>query len=137
MRDPPGVIDGLRWVSHALDPPYAVLAARYSSRYSEGRRRSIAVSSGTRIMSAAFEHICVIIGRTRHKMVQAEIQAAANQGARLIEVRLDYLAKAPDFKRLLADKPCPMVATVRRAAHGGKGNSSEDARQTLLRHAIG
>ena len=41
--------------------------------------------------------ICVIIGRTRHKMVLAEIQEAAKCGARLIEVRLDFIAKAPDF----------------------------------------
>jgi 3-dehydroquinate dehydratase/shikimate dehydrogenase len=69
-------------------------------------------------------------------MVQAEIQAAGRQGARLIEVRLDYLAKAPDFKRLLADKPCPLIATVRRAADGGKWTGAEDARQALLRQAI-
>ena len=65
--------------------------------------------------------ICVVIGRTRHKMVQIEIQEAAKQGARLIELRLDFLAKAPDFKRLLEEKPCPMVATVRRPQDGGAG----------------
>src|SRR5437867_3581942 len=87
-------------------------------------------------MSVAYEHICVVIGRSRHKMVQAEIQAAAKQGARLIELRLDFLAKAPDFKRLLADKPCPLVATVRRPAEGGKWSGTEDARRALLRQAI-
>jgi 3-dehydroquinate dehydratase/shikimate dehydrogenase len=87
-------------------------------------------------MSAPFEHVCVVVGRTRHKMVQAEIQEAARQGARLIEVRLDYLAKAPDFKRLLADKPCPLVATVRRPAEGGKWSGTEEARQSLLRQCI-
>src|SRR5205814_6010591 len=58
------------------------------------------------------------------------------QGARLIEVRLDFLAKAPDFKRLLADKPCAMVATARRPADGGRWSGTEDARQALLRQAI-
>src|SRR5205814_2411454 len=58
------------------------------------------------------------------------------QGARLIEVRLDFLAKAPDFKRLLADKPCAMVATARRPADGGRWSGTEDARQALLREAI-
>ena len=48
--------------------------------------------------------ICVVIGRTRHKMVQAEIQEAAKQGARFLELRLDFLAKLPDFKRLLLNK---------------------------------
>ncbi len=80
--------------------------------------------------------ICVIIGRTRHKMVLAEIKEAAKRGARLIELRLDFIAKAPDFKRLLADKPCPMVATVRRREDGGRWAGSEDERRMLLRQCI-
>ncbi len=87
-------------------------------------------------MAAGAESICVVIGRTRHKMVQAELQEAGRQGARLIELRLDYLAKAPDFTRLLANKPCPFIATVRRLSDGGKWNGAEDARRTLLRQAI-
>jgi 3-dehydroquinate dehydratase/shikimate dehydrogenase len=69
-------------------------------------------------------------------MVQVEIQEAAKHGAHLIELRLDYLSKAPDFKRLLANKPCPVVATVRRLADGGKWSGAEDARRMLLRQAI-
>jgi 3-dehydroquinate dehydratase/shikimate dehydrogenase len=80
--------------------------------------------------------ICVVIGRTRHKMMQIEIQQAASHGARMIELRLDFLAKAPDFKRLLEDKPCPMVATVRRVKDGGRWSGPENDRQTLLRQAI-
>ena len=80
--------------------------------------------------------ICVVIGRTRHKMMQVEIQEAAKQGARLIELRLDYLAKAPDFKRLLANKPCPMIATVRRPVDGGRWSGTEEERHMLLRQAI-
>ncbi|MGH7226754.1 MAG: type I 3-dehydroquinate dehydratase, partial [Gemmataceae bacterium] len=79
--------------------------------------------------------LCVVIGRTRHKMVQIEIQEAAKQGAGFIELRLDFLAKAPDFKRLLDDKPCAMMATVRRPQDGGRWSGSEDARQALLRQA--
>src|SRR5262249_6938385 len=86
-------------------------------------------------MSSA-ERLCVVIGRTRHKMVQVEIQEAAKRGARMIEVRLDFLAKAPDFKRLLANKPSPRVAPVRRPADGGRWSGTEEARQSLLRHAI-
>ncbi len=82
------------------------------------------------------DRICVVIGRTRHGMMQAEIQEAAKQGARLIELRLDFLKKAPDFHRLLANKPCPMIATVRRPAEGGKWDGSEEARKVLLRQAI-
>jgi 3-dehydroquinate dehydratase/shikimate dehydrogenase len=80
--------------------------------------------------------ICVVIGRTRHKMVQIEIQEAAKRGAGLIELRLDFLAKAPDFKRLLTNKPCPMIATVRRPMDGGRWSGSEEERLMLLRQAI-
>ncbi len=82
------------------------------------------------------EPICVVIGRTRHKMVQIEIQEAARQGAQLIEVRLDFLAKAPDFKRLLDKKPCQLLATVRKPVDGGSWKGSEEARIALLRQAI-
>jgi 3-dehydroquinate dehydratase/shikimate dehydrogenase len=78
----------------------------------------------------------VVIGRTRHKMMQIEIQQAGKRGARMIEVRLDFLAKPPDFKRLLANKPCPMVATVRRPVDGGRWSGSEEDRLMLLRQAI-
>jgi 3-dehydroquinate dehydratase/shikimate dehydrogenase len=69
-------------------------------------------------------------------MMQAEIQQAAKRGAKLIELRLDFLAKPPDFKRLLADKPCPMIATVRRVCDGGRYAGSEEERLVLLRQAI-
>ncbi len=41
--------------------------------------------------------LCTVIGRNRHKMIQAEIQEAARRGAQIIELRLDFLTKAPDF----------------------------------------
>jgi 3-dehydroquinate dehydratase/shikimate dehydrogenase len=87
-------------------------------------------------MQPGSEHICVVIGRTRHKMVQIELQEAAKRGARLIELRLDFLAKAPDFKRLLANKPCQLVATVRRPDDGGRWAGTEEERRMLLRQAI-
>jgi 3-dehydroquinate dehydratase/shikimate dehydrogenase len=80
--------------------------------------------------------ICVVIGRTRHGMMHAEAQEAARGGARLIELRLDLLKRPPDFKRLLADKPCPFIATVRRPEDGGLYKGGEDARRMLLRQAI-
>jgi 3-dehydroquinate dehydratase/shikimate dehydrogenase len=87
-------------------------------------------------MPVGVDPICVVIGRTRHKMMQVEIQEAAKRGARFLELRLDYLAKAPDFKRLLAAKPCPVVATVRRVQDGGRWSGTEDERRMLLRQAI-
>lgn len=80
--------------------------------------------------------LCTVIGRNRHKMIQAEIQEAAKRGAQMIELRLDYLTKAPDFKRLLVDKPCPLIATVRRQEDGGRWTGTEAARQMLLRQAV-
>ncbi len=82
------------------------------------------------------ERLCVVVGRTRHKMVQLEIHEAAKRGARMIELRLDFLSKAPDFKRLLENKPCAIVATVRRPEDGGRWPGSEEARHTLLRQCI-
>jgi 3-dehydroquinate dehydratase/shikimate dehydrogenase len=87
-------------------------------------------------MASGIDNLCVVVGRTRHKMIQAEIAEAARRGARLIELRLDFLAKAPDFKRLLADKPCALVATVRRQQDGGRWTGTEDQRRILLRQAI-
>ncbi|MGE3803448.1 MAG: shikimate dehydrogenase [Gemmataceae bacterium] len=80
--------------------------------------------------------ICVVIGRTRHKMMQIEVQEAGKRGAKLIELRLDFLAKPPDFKRLLADRPCPLVATVRRQEDGGRWGGTEQERRVLLRQAV-
>jgi 3-dehydroquinate dehydratase/shikimate dehydrogenase len=80
--------------------------------------------------------ICVVIGRTRHKMILAEMQEAVKRGAQLIELRLDFLAKTPDFKRLLAGRPCPLIATVRRPEDGGRWSGTEEARLMLLRHAV-
>src|SRR5262249_55746139 len=79
---------------------------------------------------------CAVIGRTRHKMMEAEIQEAAKQGAKLIELRLDFLAKAPDFKRLLDNRPCPIIATFRRQVDGGRFTSTEQQRMMLVRQAI-
>ena len=68
--------------------------------------------------------------------MQAEMEQAGKRGAQLIELRLDFLAKAPDFKRLMATKPCPLIATVRRPSDGGRWAGSEEERLMLLRHAI-
>src|SRR5438270_14028155 len=87
-------------------------------------------------MSSTPHQICVVIGRTRHKMVLVEVQEAAKRGATLIELRLDFIAKAPDIKRLLAAKAAPLVATIRRRAEGGRWSGNEEARRMLLRQCI-
>ena len=80
--------------------------------------------------------ICVIIGRTRHKMMLAELEESIKRGATFIELRLDFLAKAVDFQRLLPLKKCPWVATLRRREDGGRWTGTEDERKTIIRQAI-
>ncbi len=82
------------------------------------------------------DRICVIIGRTRHKMVQVELEEAVKRGAKFIELRLDFLAKAVDFQRLLPLRKCPWVATIRRREDGGRWAASEAERKTIIRQAI-
>lgn len=80
--------------------------------------------------------ICVSIGRTRHKHVIAEHAHLVEQGAELVELRLDYIGRAVNVKRLLSDRPCPVIITCRRQSDGGRWSGTEEARQTLLRTAI-
>src|SRR5215831_9136293 len=82
------------------------------------------------------DRVLVVIGRTRHKMVVVELQEAVKQGAGFIDLRLDFLAKAIDFKRLTPYKQCPWVATLRRPADGGRFGGTEPERQVILRQAI-
>jgi 3-dehydroquinate dehydratase/shikimate dehydrogenase len=80
--------------------------------------------------------ICVTIARSRHKMWAAEHKWLAERGARLCELRLDYLARDADLGRLLPARPTPVIVTCRRASDRGLWRASEDARLTLLRAAI-
>ena len=80
--------------------------------------------------------ICVSIGRGRHRHVLAEHRHLVEQGAGLVELRLDYIHSRVNFKRLLDDRPCPVIMTCRRQRDGGKFSGSEEARLVLLRSAI-
>ncbi len=80
--------------------------------------------------------LCVSIGRGRHRHVIAEHRHLVEQGARLVELRLDYLQSSINVKRLLADRPGPVVISCRRERDGGKSTLSEPDRQMLLRTAI-
>tara|TARA_Y100001934_G_scaffold277392_2_gene376081 strand:- start:328 stop:1773 length:1446 start_codon:yes stop_codon:yes gene_type:complete len=68
--------------------------------------------------------------------MRAEHQHLAENGARLVELRLDYIRRAVTLKRLLKDRKCPVVATCRRPQDGGKWTASEAERVILLRAAI-
>jgi 3-dehydroquinate dehydratase/shikimate dehydrogenase len=80
--------------------------------------------------------ICVSIGRSRHKHMLAEHRHLCEQGAKLVELRIDYISARVNIQRLLKDRPCPTIITVRREQDGGKYIGTEEARQTMLREAI-
>ena len=80
--------------------------------------------------------ICVSVGRGRHRMVIAELNNLAEQGVQLVELRLDYIRRPVNLSRLLADRKCEVIATVRRPSDGGKWMRSEDERLMVLRSAI-
>lgn len=80
--------------------------------------------------------ICVSIGRGRHKELMAERAHLVERGAQLVELRLDYLRSEVDIRRLLDNRPCPVVITCRRQSDGGRWSGTEDKRRTLLRAAI-
>lgn len=80
--------------------------------------------------------ICVSIGRGRHRFVIKEHQHLVEQGARLVELRLDYISGKVNIRRLVADRPCPVVVACRRPNDGGKWTGTEEHRQMLLREAI-
>ncbi len=80
--------------------------------------------------------ICVSIGRGRHRHVIAEHKHLVDQGAELVELRLDYINGQINLKRVLPERPGPVIITIRRQQDGGKYNGTEDARVMLLRTAI-
>lgn len=82
--------------------------------------------------------LCVAIGRSRHKHMMAEHRHLVEQGAKMVELRLDYVASRVNMGRLLAERPlgCKVIVTARRKEDGGKWSGSEESRQLLLREAI-
>lgn len=80
--------------------------------------------------------LCVTIGRTRHKAMIAEYQHLAEQGADLVEMRLDFIGRHIDLSRLLAKRPCPVVITCRRREDGGRWEKPETERLMILRSVI-
>jgi 3-dehydroquinate dehydratase/shikimate dehydrogenase len=80
--------------------------------------------------------ICVSIARGRHKQVMAEHRHLVEEGAQLVELRLDFFRRDINLKRLLTNRPCPVIATCRRAEDQGKWTGTEEERLMLLRAAI-
>ena len=80
--------------------------------------------------------ICAILGRGRHAALAEEWKLAADAGVQLVELRVDCLRREPDLKRVLKERPSPMVFTVRRGVDGGLWRAPEEKRQRLMREAI-
>ena len=80
--------------------------------------------------------ICVTIGRGRHSSLAEEWKEAAEAGVDLVELRIDCLRREPELKRILKDRPTPMVFTIRRGVDGGLWRGNEEKRQQLIREAI-
>jgi len=80
--------------------------------------------------------ICVSIGRGRHRQLIAEYKHLAEQGAELVEMRVDWILRPVNLKRLFAERSCPIVFTCRREQDGGKWSRTESERLILLRSAI-
>jgi 3-dehydroquinate dehydratase/shikimate dehydrogenase len=80
--------------------------------------------------------ICVSLGRSRHARMIGEHKQLVEQGAELVELRLDYIGRAVNLGRLMDKRPGPIVMTVRRRQDGGRWTKSEQDRLMLLRSAI-
>jgi len=80
--------------------------------------------------------ICVSIGRGRHRHMMAEHRHLVAAGAKLVELRLDYIRGEVNLKRLITDRPSPVVIACRRECDGGKFMGTEEQRLMILRTAI-
>ncbi|MEN6497939.1 MAG: shikimate dehydrogenase [Thermoguttaceae bacterium] len=80
--------------------------------------------------------ICVSIGRGRHRHVIAEHRHLCEQGAKLVELRLDYIRGEVNIRRLITDRPSPVIISCRRERDGGKWAGTEEQRLMLIRTAI-
>jgi 3-dehydroquinate dehydratase/shikimate dehydrogenase len=80
--------------------------------------------------------ICVTIGRGRHSSLLEEWKQAAEAGVNLVELRIDCLRRDADLKRILKDRPTPVVFTIRRGVDGGLWRGNEEKRQQILREAV-
>jgi 3-dehydroquinate dehydratase / shikimate dehydrogenase len=100
------------------------------------RSQSGEVNPGGALFGAKRAMICVTIGRGRHSSLAEEWKEAAEAGVDLAELRLDCLRHEPDLKRVLKERPTPLVLTIRRGADGGLWRGSEEKRQQMLREAI-
>ncbi len=80
--------------------------------------------------------LCVTIGRSRHAMMIAEYEHLGKAGADLTEMRLDFIGRSINLRRLLATRHTPVLITCRRREDGGRWDRTEAERLMILRTAI-
>lgn len=81
--------------------------------------------------------ICPLTASSVEEM-RADMIAAVAEGADMVECRLDYLTPPPDDRQLaylLADTPCPVLATCRTNRQGGLFTGEESHRLAILASA--
>jgi|688.fasta_scaffold00030_109 3-dehydroquinate dehydratase/shikimate dehydrogenase len=66
----------------------------------------------------------------------AEFEQLGQLGADLTELRLDYIGRSVDLRRLLAKRHTPVLITCRRREDGGRWDRTEGERLMILRSAI-
>lgn len=80
--------------------------------------------------------ICVCIGRGRHKHLVAEHAHLVEQGVQLVEMRLDIINGPIKLRRILDNRPGPIIVTIRRQRDGGSWKGTEEERLMIVRQAI-
>lgn len=76
--------------------------------------------------------LCAVVAARTDAEARAGLQAARSGGAELAELRADFLTR-PDLGAILADRPLPVMLTVRPKWEGGRFEGDEEARMALVR----
>jgi 3-dehydroquinate dehydratase/shikimate dehydrogenase len=77
-------------------------------------------------------HICVSLGIDDPQKLAAEHRRLVTAGCKLVEYRLDFLPADVDVAKLIAARPGPIIATVRRPDDGGLWHGPEAERLKIL-----
>ncbi len=86
---------------------------------------------------ASETRLIVPLTQTDAAAMREAMVAAASAGADMVELRLDYLTDTGDeaLRTLLTDPPCPVLATCRTTAEGGRSQGSDGERAEILARA--
>ncbi|MBA4017843.1 MAG: shikimate dehydrogenase [Pirellula sp.] len=80
--------------------------------------------------------ICTTLATDNAEQLLARHRALVMHGCKLVEYRLDFLPTGVDVGMLVASRPGPIIATVRRPEDGGRWNRTEAERRDWLQAAI-